>query len=114
MLNFKTIISSWGTKSFSDKFKSEIERLTVKELPLQQGLSYSNIALDTDIKAIVLNMADDTPSITIKLGLFYTGVVAGCNCADDPSPLDTQNEYCEVIVVIDKSSGNTVIKLIKE
>ncbi len=112
MLNLKSVVSDWGNESFPERFKNTVEKLGVNELPLQQGLSLSNIALDDNVKVIILNCNDLKTKIEIKAGLFYTGMIAGCNCFDDPSPIDLQNEYCEVMVAIELSSGDTSIFLL--
>ena len=92
--------------------KLEIQKMSVDQLPLQKGLSASNIALDDNIKAIILNSSDSENNIVVKAGLFYTGVVAGCNCSDDPSPVDVENEYCEVQLDINKTSGDATVTLL--
>jgi hypothetical protein len=55
-----------------------------------------------------------TTEINIKTGVFYTGIIAGCSCSDDPTPLDTQNEYCELIFTINKQTAETTVHLISE
>lgn len=112
MINLKKILADWGTQQFASSLKSEIEKMGVEQLPLQQGLSSSNIAMDDNVKAIILNSSDSKNLVVVKMGLFYTGVIAGCNCSDDPSPVDLQNEYCEVQLDINKISGDTTVKLL--
>ena len=53
-------------------------------------------------------------SILVKAGIFYTGIIAGCSCADDPTPLDEQNEYCELELNINKETAETTIVLLEE
>lgn len=112
MINLKNILTEWGTPIFLEHIKIELNKLGVEHLPLQKGLSRSNIALDDNIKAIILNSSSKEKSIQVKAGIFYTGIVAGCNCSDDPSPIDVENEYCEVELDINKLSGDTSIKLL--
>jgi hypothetical protein len=52
--------------------------------------------------------------LRVKAGIFYAGILGGCNCADDPTPLDTQPEYCELWFEIDMRSGETHASLIPE
>lgn len=112
MINLINTVAEWGTPEFANSLKVEIEKMGVDQLPLQKGLSASNIALDDNIKAIILNSSDSENNILAKIGLFYTGVVAGCNCSDDPRPVDVQNEYCEVQININKASGDTTVSLL--
>lgn len=114
MINLKEIINAWGTPAFESNLKSEVEKMGVDKLPLQKGLSSSNIALDDNLKVIILNSSPLENNILIKAGIFYTGIVAGCNCSDDPSPIDVENEYCEVLLDINKKSGDTTVKLLPD
>lgn len=114
MLNLKNIINSWDDLDFDNQLKATLESMGVNELPLQAGLSASSIALDNKIRAIVLDKSEFDDYLNIKTGLFYTGVIAGCNCADDPSPMDEQNEYCEINVSINKITGDSKISLLQD
>jgi len=111
-INLKNVVSEWGCSNFHSIIKSELEQLDIDQLQLQKGLSFSNFALNTDVKIIILNSTIKDKIISIKAGVFYTGIVAGCNCSDDPSPIDKQNEYCEILVSINNESGNTTIDLV--
>ena len=112
MLNFNSLLKYWGTPEFDSQFKKEVGNLTVKELPLQKGLSVSSIALDTTLKVLVLKKEEEEGILKVKAGVFYTGVIAGCNCTDDPSPMDEQSEYCEIEVSINKLRGDAKVILI--
>jgi len=50
--------------------------------------------------------------IQVKAGIFYKGIMGGCNCADDPTPDSKNNEYCEVQLDIDKVTGKTLVALV--
>jgi hypothetical protein len=50
----------------------------------------------------------------VKLGVFYTGIIAGCNCADDPTPIDTQTEYALISLRIDKQTAEADFSLLAE
>ncbi|MEZ5541890.1 MAG: hypothetical protein R3F42_07590 [Pseudomonadota bacterium] len=49
--------------------------------------------------------------IHARAGLFYTGIIAGCSCADDPTPVEEQAEYCVVDITIDRLTGAATIRL---
>ncbi len=53
-------------------------------------------------------------SVRVKAGIFYKGVIAGCNCADDPSPIDEQNEHCVVQFLIDRLTAEASVTLLTE
>ena len=114
MIRLENALNAWGTPSFNEVLKTEIEALTAEELPLQQGLSSGSYALDNKIKVMIISVSEDNDIIRVKTGIFYTGIIAGCNCADDPSPADEQTEYCVVQVDIDKATAETEITLSNE
>lgn len=112
MIKLPLSLQAWHTKLFNDVFKKEIKSIDASYLPLQQGLQHSSIANGENVSAIILNSVDDIDSIIVTAGLFYTGIIAGCNCADDPTPVDEINEYCEVLFRINKVTAVTTVSLI--
>lgn len=105
-------LHAFNSDTFNDVLKKEVSYLGPDELPLQQGLSHSSYANGDNLSASVLNVDSDVGFIFVKTGLFYTGTIAGCNCADDPTPVDELNEYCEVMFRIDRQTGETTVSLI--
>lgn len=111
MIKLNESINALNTEAFIDVLKQEICSLGAETLPLQQGLRHSSYAIADKLSVTVLNIQEDTDYLTVKAGLFYTGVIAGCNCADDPSPVDENNEYCEVLLRINKRSAETTVSI---
>ena len=97
--------------AFSMQLKAALENLGLKELPLQQGLSASSVALDDELQVIILSVEEKQAHIEVHAGIFYSGVIAGCNCAGDPTPVDRVNEYCEIDIRIEADTGETAIRL---
>ncbi|MGV8991077.1 MAG: hypothetical protein ACOH1Q_06705 [Thiobacillus sp.] len=95
-------------------FKQEVEKLNGQHLPLQQGLAASSHVTDRPIQVMILGVAEEPECIRVRAGIFYTGVIAGCNCADDPSPLDEQNEYCVVLIDIDRTTAESTVSLVTD
>lgn len=112
MIKLSQSISAWNTPVFEETLKQEIVQLDVKQLPLQQALIHSNYTNGDNRKIIVMNVAEDADLIRVKTGIFYTGIVAGCNCADDPSPVDEINEYCEMEFTINRTTAETTVHLL--
>jgi hypothetical protein len=112
MIRFTNALNAWGTPEFNDILKQEIERLTVEQLPLQQGLSTGSHALDDRLRAMIIRVADEGGVIRATAGIFYTAIIAGCNCADDPTPVNEENEYCEVLLEINKATAGTTVVLL--
>lgn len=81
-------------------------------LPLQQGLTQSSHVSGEAFSPVVLSTQDMGDRILVKTGIFYSGVIAGSCCADDPTPVCEQTEYCEVLFEIDKASGDTQVTLL--
>lgn len=112
MLRLTNSLAVWGTPTFKECVKNELEQLQSKELPLQKGLSLSSYVSAEPFKVMVISVVDDETTVRVKTGIFYTGIIAGCSCSDDPSPTDVQAEYCELRFDIDKESAETTITLL--
>lgn len=111
MIKLTKSLGAWGTPAFNDVLKKEIECLDAQYLPLQQGLSHSSYATDTDFSVMIINTREENDFLHVKAGIFFSGVIAGCSCADDPTPVPEQSEYCEILVDIKKTSAETCISL---
>lgn len=104
-------IAAWNTDRFEKVLVQEVAALGLDHLPLQQGLTYSSVALDHALEVVLLDAEQQGDRVIAKLGAFYTGIVAGCSCADDPTPTDEVNEYCELVVAFGLSDGVASVSL---
>ena len=114
MIRLSKALSAWGTPEFKDVVTQEIAQLNASELPLQQGLAVSSYVTDRPFQAMLINASEDGSLLRVKAGIFYTGVIAGCSCADDPTPIDEQTEYCVVQFAIDRATADTTVALLAE
>jgi hypothetical protein len=114
MAQMTRALAAWGSPDFKMVLKQEIETLGAGQLPLQQGLSTSSYALDTQLSAMIIDVAEAADCLRVKAGIFYTGIIAGCSCADDPTPVDENTEYCVVQLVIDKTTAGTTVMLLAD
>ncbi len=114
MTRLPNTLNAWNTPRFSAVFKQEVEQLDAASLPLQQGLSISSYVTDRPFQAMLVDVNEDAGHLCIKAGIFYTGVIAGCSCADDPTPVDELNEYCMVQICIDRITAETTVALLAE
>lgn len=112
MIILPKALSAWGDTDFKVNLKAEIETLAIAELPLQQGMSQSSYVSGDNFSTMIIDVVEVAGFIRIKAGIFYSGVIAGCNCADDLSPIDEQPEYCEVEFEIDKATAETRVRLL--
>ena len=114
MVQLTRALNAWGTPDFEGILKNEIEQMHADQLPLQQCLATSSYALDDNIRAMIIAVSESGNFIHVKAGIFYSGVIAGCSCVDDPTPLSEQSEYCEVWLHIDKTTAETKIVPVAE
>lgn len=114
MFSLEKSLNAWGTPGFNQTLKQEVEQLDPLLLPLQQGLSLSSHVADSKFSAIILRVSDDAGFIRAKAGISYAGIIAGCSCTDDPTPMSEQTEFCEVLFAIDKQTAETTVTLLME
>jgi len=114
MIQLTNSINAWKTPDFNDTLKGEVEQLDAMLLPLQQGLSQGNYTSGDNFSVMVLNVSEDPEFIHAKTGIFYTGMITGCSCADDPTPVDEHAEYCEVQFDINKNTAETIVTLLTD
>jgi hypothetical protein len=114
MIRFDKALLAWGTADFETLLKQEVARLGIEQLPLYQGLSISNHVTDDPITVMINRVTELENVIRVRAGILYTGMTAGCSCADDPTPDSKNNEYCVVQLDIDKTTAETTIDLVTE
>ena len=105
---------AWGTPEFKRILVQEITQLDADKLPLQMGLTTGNYVSNTPFTVMVNSVAEAGSFILVKAGVFYQGIIGGCSCTDDPTPISDINEFCEIQLEINKASGFTKIALIQE
>jgi hypothetical protein len=105
-------LKAWGTPYFIEILKQEIA--ATGTLPLQQGLATGSHALDDNISVMINGISEEENCICIRAGVFYTSILAGCSCADDPTPIDEHSEYCEIGLAIDRITADTTVTLLGE
>jgi len=107
-------LAAWGTSLFEETLKREVGELSGEVLPLQAALTHGSYASDRVSGVIVLSTSESADSVIIKAGLHFTGIIAGCSCADDPTPNNQTVEYCEVRIEIDRQSAGASISLLAD
>jgi len=103
-------LAAWDTPGFGGVFKQEVEQLDPSLLPLQQGLSGTSAVADEPFSVMLLSVSATADCLRVKAGIFYAGLLGGCSCADDPTPLESQPEYCELWFEIDLRSAATRVE----
>lgn len=107
-------LAAWPGADFNKIFREEIQGINASLLPLQEGLSQTSYVSDGGIEAVVLGVSETENNIRVKASIFYSGIIAGSCCADDPTPVDTQTEHCHMQFDIDKKTAETVVTIITD
>lgn len=113
-MQFTTALNAWGTPAFEAMLKHEIEQMDVELLPLQQSLAQSSYTDGANRSVMIISVTDEAAFIRAKTGIIYSGIIPGCSCADDPTPMSEITEYCEVQFDIDKITAETTVTLLTE
>lgn len=114
MIQLSKSLHAWKTQGFKDTLKHELEQLEVQVLPLQQGLSQSSYATDSKFQVMIISVVEEPEFIRAKTGVFYTGLIPGCSCADDPTPVSEYSEYCELQFDISKKTAEATVTLLSK
>lgn len=115
MISLANALVAWNTPDFARELKHEIERLPARALPLQAGLSASSYVLEQNaITAMVIDAREHGTCIRAKVGIFFSGILGGCACADDPTPVNENSEYCVLQFDIDRATGAATATLVNE
>ncbi len=108
-------LAAWrkgNASTLREAFIAEASRLQSTQLPLQAGLARSSVVADSPFSVVLITAEEDMQQLRIKAGIFYAGIIAGCSCADDPTPVDEITEYCEVLFSINKANAETLVVLL--
>lgn len=112
MIRLAKALKTWPAPAFKKVLKDEIEQLDATLLPLQRGMSQGSYACNDNISVMILGVSEGSDVIHVKTGIFYTGMIPGCSCADDPTPVNEYTEYCEARFDIDKLTAETTVTLL--
>lgn len=114
MIRLPKALKAWGTPDFKAILKRELEQADATKLPLQQGLATGSYAVDDKLEVMIIGISEKADAIRVKTGVFYQGIIAGCSCADDPTPVEAHSEYCVLQLDIDKSTAEASVALLDE
>ena len=106
-------VAVWGTPAFAVTFAAEVQALDLGQLPLQAGLAHSShVSAETPLTVLVMETTESVTHLQIKAGVFYSGVIAGSCCSDDPTPMCEQPEYCTLRFEIDRDTSVARVMLV--
>lgn len=113
-MQLASALNAWGTPAFEQILKQEIAQMDVDLLPLQQGLAQSSYTDGAKRSVMIIRVTDEPTCIRAKTGIMYSGIIPGCSCADDPTPMSEITEYCEVQFDIDKITAEATVTLLTD
>jgi len=109
-LHLPAALAAWNTPAFQAELKRELETLAAL-LPLQQGTTHGGVADGSKLAVSVFGVRADDGTIHAEIGVFFSEIVAGCNCGDDPMDL---HAYCVMRVSIDKASALAAVLVLAD
>ena len=104
-------LKHWKSASFKDVFRSELLSLDTTFLPLHLATNQGGHVDYSSIGLTILSTSEDENFVNVKTGIFFTEIVGGCNCDDDPSEA---NSYCILLINIHKTTAKCAFSLLTE
>lgn len=97
-------IAAWGQDSFAEILCRELKDSGLISLVdlMQQG----SAPVQDSMHLSLLKVEELEGQIRAKVSVFFDSIIAGCQCADDPNPVDPIHEYAEVTLLIDCEDGS--------
>lgn len=110
MIKLPVSLQRWHSHDFKQALKDELEHLPAGTLPLEQGTSRGGFVDDSDISVSVTHTTENRHSIQVRAGVFFTEIITGCGCGDEPLP---ENAHCVLRISIDKSTAAAEFEVIQ-
>jgi hypothetical protein len=101
-INLECCLSACGEQGLARALASALEALPPGALPLRECCNQGGWVDDSALAFSVLELRPDPLCIEARVGVFFTELVGGCNCHDDPAQV---NAYGVFEVRIDRISG---------
>ena len=90
-------LQAWPAGNVKHVLKNELESLTAGSLPLHEYTTQGGMVDDNNIAVSVFSVEELGDGLQAKVGVFFTEIVGGCNCHDDPVG---ENAYAELVLRI--------------
>lgn len=107
-------LSHWQTDNFKYALEEQLKQLPEGSLPLVYAMQTGSYPLADSLRVMILDSTQNSDEIILNCGLFFDSVIAGCNCADDPTPVERYPEYGEFTFTINKHSGKARCQISKD
>ena len=110
MTHLHKSLQSWNTEQFKRILTQELQALESTALPLHLATTQGGYVNKDNLGITLLSATEDQFELKIKAGLFFTEIIGGCNCHDDPIEA---NAYCQLEISINKGNASTRIILLE-
>ncbi len=97
--------AAWGGPDFEAVLKAELAAVGAVALPLQGGLRRGSVVVEAPVEVMPISAREHDGRLHLRVGVFYAGILAGCGCADDPTPVEAEPEYCVLMVELERAGG---------
>jgi hypothetical protein len=68
-------------------------------------MAQGNLVAAEPVRVMMLTSGEGEHCLHALVGLLFAGIIGGCQCADDPTPLDALPEYAVLEIRIDHKTG---------
>ncbi|MFK5892405.1 MAG: glucosamine--fructose-6-phosphate aminotransferase [Pseudomonadota bacterium] len=103
-------LNAFGSSRFNQIVKQELATFKSAEFPLHQATTQGGLVDDKQISVSVLSSIEKEKDIQVKLSVFFDEIVGGCSCGDPPMQV---NNYCELLLAINKETAQATFQLLK-
>ena len=101
-IRLRHCLEAEDAERFKQRLAAALNALPGGSLPLHAGCEQGGLVDDSNISASVLSVEQDKDRFLASVGIFFTEIVGGCNCSDDPLEV---NAYCVLEVAISRRDG---------
>lgn len=103
MPSLKKTLADWNSNTLKETLAAEVISLGLDTIPLYLATEQGGLINEDSISLSILSKSEKDHYINIKAGFFFTEIVGGCNCDDDPSET---NIYCVLSIKINKKTAS--------
>lgn len=108
---FPHTLQAWPDDVCRTAIKRDLENLGGDVLPLHRATTQGGMVDDSRLSVTVLSAEAVDGQIQVRAGVFFSEVVGGCNCHDDPVEA---NGYCLLAIRIDPHTGTAGFTLLPD
>lgn len=109
MIRLPDALRAWGSAGFAAALKAELETFAANRLPLDRGATPGSYLADEPVTVTLLRSAESPHGIQVRVGVFFTEIIANCSCGDEPV---FQPAYCELRIDIDRTTAAAALTVV--